>query len=111
MGDTPSWKCGKKRPAFESRLPHDRVLLFPDNHVSCEDDLHDLLEPEPEREEKSLDEAQRELLYSLSPYERGALEMRIVHGWTYQRIGEAMGMTRQGAYKAYVRAMAKMRGE
>ena len=102
---------GSVRPAFEARLAHGRVLHFPDRHVGGEDDLHDLLEPSPRRKEDILDDETRERILGLAPQERGALEMRVIDGWSYQRIGEALGMTRQGAYRAYVRAVARVRGE
>ena len=109
LTDIPSGACRVVRPAFEDRLAHLCVLSHPDWFIDGEDDLIETLEPEEEEPEAEHDERLDRILY-LSAVDRAALELRVIHRMTFQEIGDIVGISRQAAHKAYLRALSRVRG-
>jgi DNA-directed RNA polymerase specialized sigma24 family protein len=92
---------------YSDRVHPGQALTWPVCVPTCEDDVIELLEPTPHRNGVPSVEA---LLRGLTHTERVVVRMRVLEGASYSECGEALGITKQGAHRAYQRALVRLRG-
>jgi DNA-directed RNA polymerase specialized sigma24 family protein len=91
---------------YADRVHPGQALTWP-GVPTCEDDVIELLEPTPHRNGVPSVEA---ILRRLSRVERVVVRMHVLEGASYAECGEALGISKQGAHRAYMRALVRLRG-
>ena len=99
--------AGPVRADVTERVDPSSALLWPSSVPQSEDDVHELLEPTPKANGIP---SVVVILRGLTRVERLVVRMHVLEGESFSACGAAAGITRQGACRAYHRALAKMRG-